>query len=82
MARPFIYPMSQRLTDSVQNIRAAGYLNASVQLPVIIFRQPGANIIATVDRHTRATSFYPGIHSAGHRYHHRSRPHHDHPRLC
>ena len=39
-----------QVTDSVQNIRAAGYLNGKRAITVIIFRQPGANIIATVDR--------------------------------
>jgi multidrug efflux pump len=39
-----------QVTDSVQNIRAAGYLNAKRAVTVIIFRQPGANIIDTVDR--------------------------------
>jgi multidrug efflux pump len=39
-----------QVTDSVQNIRAAGYLNGKRSVTVIIFRQPGANIIATVDR--------------------------------
>jgi len=38
------------VTDSVQNIRAAGYLNGKRAVTVIIFRQPGANIIDTVDR--------------------------------
>ena len=38
------------VTDSVQNVRAAGYLNGKRSVTVIIFRQPGANIIATVDR--------------------------------
>jgi len=38
-----------QVTDSVQNIRAAGYLNGKRAVTVIIFRQPGANIIATVD---------------------------------
>ncbi|HEX4378959.1 MAG TPA: efflux RND transporter permease subunit [Candidatus Acidoferrum sp.] len=38
------------VTDSVQNIRAAGYLNGIRSIPIIIFRQPGANIIATVNR--------------------------------
>ncbi|MGA2355013.1 MAG: efflux RND transporter permease subunit [Terriglobales bacterium] len=38
------------VTDSVANIRAAGYLNGKRAITVIIFRQPGANIIATVDR--------------------------------
>ncbi len=39
-----------QVTDSVQNIRAAGYLNGKRAVTVIIFRQPGANIIETVDR--------------------------------
>ena len=38
------------VTDSVQNVRAAGYLNHERAIPIIIFREPGANIIATVDR--------------------------------
>ena len=38
------------VTDSVQNIRTAGYLNNKPAVFVIIFRQPGANIIGTVDR--------------------------------
>ncbi len=38
------------VTDSVQNIRAAGYLNGKRAVTIIIFRQPGANIIETVDR--------------------------------
>ena len=36
--------------DSVQNIRAAGYVNGKPSVLVIIFRTPGANIIDTVDR--------------------------------
>src|SRR6266436_2262343 len=36
--------------DSVENIRAAGYLNGKSAIPLVIFRQPGANIIQTVDR--------------------------------
>jgi multidrug efflux pump len=39
-----------QVTDSVQNVRVAGYLNAKRAATVIIFRQPGANIVATVDR--------------------------------
>ena len=41
-----------QVTDSVQNVRAAGYLNGKRSVTVIIFRQPGANIINTVDRIT------------------------------
>jgi multidrug efflux pump len=36
--------------DSMQNIRTAGYLNGKPAIMVIVFRQPGANIIQTVDR--------------------------------
>jgi multidrug efflux pump len=38
-----------QVTDSLQNIRTAGYLNGKRSISIIIFRQPGANIIATVD---------------------------------
>src|SRR5471030_1259720 len=36
--------------DSVENIRNSGYANGKPSVLVIIFRQPGANIIDTVDR--------------------------------
>ena len=35
--------------DSVEDIRTAGYVNGKPAVMVIIFRQPGANIIETVD---------------------------------
>jgi len=38
-----------QVTNSVQNVRAAGYLNGKRAVMLIIFRQPGANIIQTVD---------------------------------
>ncbi|MGA8491883.1 MAG: efflux RND transporter permease subunit [Terriglobales bacterium] len=37
------------VTDNVQNIRSAGYLNGIPSVTMIIFRQPGANIIQTVN---------------------------------
>jgi multidrug efflux pump len=37
------------LTDSLQNVRTSGYLNGIPSVTVIIFRQPGANIIQTVE---------------------------------
>jgi len=40
--------------DSRENIRAAGFVNGKPSVLIIIFRQPGANIIDTVDR-IRAT---------------------------
>jgi len=36
--------------DSAQSIRTAGYLNGTPSVTVIIFRQPGANIIQTNNR--------------------------------
>jgi multidrug efflux pump len=37
------------VVDSVQNVRAGGYLNGKRAVMIIVFRQPGANIIDTVD---------------------------------
>ncbi len=39
-----------RATDSVEDIRSSGYANGKPSILLIIFRQPGANIIDTVDR--------------------------------
>ncbi len=36
--------------DSVQNIRAAGFVNGKPSILIIVFRAPGANIIDTVNR--------------------------------
>jgi multidrug efflux pump len=38
------------VVNSVENIRTIGYLNGTPAIPLVIFRQPGANIIETVDR--------------------------------
>ncbi|MGA7924547.1 MAG: efflux RND transporter permease subunit [Candidatus Sulfotelmatobacter sp.] len=46
-----------QVSDSVANVRAAGYLNGKRAITVIIFRQPGANIINTVDRITAQLPF-------------------------
>jgi multidrug efflux pump len=35
--------------DSVEDLRNAGYLNGKPSVLIVIFRQPGANIIGTVD---------------------------------
>ncbi len=40
--------------DSIEDIRTAGYANGQPSILVIVFRQPGANIIETVDS-VRAT---------------------------
>jgi multidrug efflux pump len=38
------------VTDSVEDIRSGGLANGKPAVLLIIFRQPGANVIATVDR--------------------------------
>jgi multidrug efflux pump len=38
------------VVDSTQNLRNAGYMDGTRAIFMIIFRQPGANIIETVDR--------------------------------
>jgi multidrug efflux pump len=38
------------VADSVENIRAGGFVNGKPGIVCIIFKQPGANIIDTVDR--------------------------------
>src|SRR5580698_1969630 len=47
--------------DSVEDLRNAGYANGKPSVLVIIFRQPGANIIETVDR---IRAVLPQIHGA------------------
>ena len=39
-----------RVVDSVEDLRNAGLSNGKPSVLIIVFRQPGANIIATVDR--------------------------------
>jgi multidrug efflux pump len=38
------------VSDSTQNIRTAGYLNNKPAIVIIVFREPAANIIQTVER--------------------------------
>ncbi len=40
------------VSDSVEDLRAAGLFNGEPSITIVIFRQPGANIISTVDRIT------------------------------
>ena len=49
------------VVDSVEDLRSAGYANGKPAVMVIIFRQPGANIIETVDR---IRAVLPQIHAA------------------
>nr|WP_320132290.1 efflux RND transporter permease subunit [uncultured Holophaga sp.] len=38
------------ITDATENLRTAGYMNGKPSVDLIIFKQPGSNIIETVDR--------------------------------
>ena len=49
------------VVDSVEDLRNAGYANGKPSVLVIIFRQPGANIIDTVDR---IRAVMPQVHAA------------------
>ncbi|HLK63498.1 MAG TPA: multidrug efflux RND transporter permease subunit [Bryobacteraceae bacterium] len=49
------------VVDSTEDLRNAGYANGKPSVLVIIFRQPGANIIETVDR---IRAVLPQIHAA------------------
>jgi multidrug efflux pump len=49
------------VVDSVEDLRSAGYANGKPSVLVVIFRQPGANIIETVDR---IRAVLPQIHAA------------------
>ena len=48
--RRCVFPILAAVTDSVQDVRNAGVVDGKPAVLLIIFRQPGANIIDTVDR--------------------------------
>jgi multidrug efflux pump len=49
------------VVNSTQNVRTAGYFNGIPSVTIIIFRQPGANIIQTVERITAQLPFIQAI---------------------
>ncbi len=51
--------------DSTQNLRTAGYIDGHKGVVLIIFRQPGANIIETVDRVKAQLPFLEAVLPAG-----------------
>ena len=53
--------------DSVEDLRNAGYANGKPAVLLIIFRQPGANIIDTVDRIKALLPVAAGVDPADHR---------------
>ena len=71
----------RKVDDSVEDVRNAGLRTGSRRSSSIIFRQPGANIIETVDRvrapAAPATAALPAAITFG-----RARPDADHPRVA
>jgi len=53
------------VVDSTQNLRAAGYVDGDKGVVIMIQRQPGANIIATVDRVKAQLPFLEAVLPAG-----------------
>jgi multidrug efflux pump len=51
--------------DSTQNIRTAGYIDGTKGVVLTVFRQPGANIIETVDRVKAQLPFLEAVLPAG-----------------
>ncbi|HJT16755.1 MAG TPA: efflux RND transporter permease subunit, partial [Thermoanaerobaculia bacterium] len=48
--KPVVLSEVARVEDSVENIYTAGSVNGKPAISLVLFRQPGANIIGTVDR--------------------------------
>jgi multidrug efflux pump len=48
--KPVILSEVASVVDSVENINSAGSVNGRPAISLVLFRQPGANIIGTVDR--------------------------------
>ena len=51
--------------DSVSDVRNIGLANGKPSVLIIIFRQPGANIIETVDRVTRSDALFAVLDFSG-----------------
>ncbi len=69
------------VTDSVQNIRSAGYLNGKPAIPDHHLPPARRQHHPDGGKHPPRAAFDQGLDPDGHRNHHRSRPHHHHPRL-
>ena len=70
------------IDNSVEDLRNEGLSNGQPSVLVILFRQPGANIIDTVDRVKAELPRAPGGHAERCEDHDRDRPQPDHSRLA
>ncbi len=68
--------------DSVEDLRNAGLTNGKPAVLIIIYRQPAANIIETVDRVRGRAPAAAGLDPRGDEPVRGARPHHHHPRLA
>jgi multidrug efflux pump len=59
--KPVILSEVADVVDSVENINSAGSVNGKAAISLVLFRQPGANIIGTVDR---VTALMPQLQAA------------------
>ncbi len=67
--------------SSVEDVRTAGLANGKRAVLLIVYRQPGANMIETVDRVLELMPELRGVDPARDQPVGGPRPHHDHPRL-
>ncbi len=66
--------MATVVVDDVENARVAGWINGKRSVVLIIRRQPGANIIETIDRGDEAPAGDEQLDPARHQHRHRARP--------
>ena len=70
------------VVDSVQDLRNAGLYDGKPSVLLIISKQPGANVIETVDRVKGLLDTVEGLGAERHQDHHRFRPDRHHPRFA
>ena len=70
------------VTDGVENLRNAGLANGKPAVLIILYRQPGANIISTVDRVKATDAAIAGLDFARDRSRAGSRPLDDHSHVA
>ncbi len=68
--------------DSVENLRTLGLANGKPAVMMIVYRQPGANIIRMVDSVKALMPLLRRLGLARHRHQSRGRSFQDHPRLA
>ncbi len=67
--------------DGAEDVNVAAWENNKPAVVLLVFKQPGANVIATVDAIKATLPTLDGIMPAGITDRHHRRPHHHHPRL-